>query len=286
MIRVSEDTQGNTSRGERVIGKGYGRLVLLFVALLLPPIHVPIAKGQQQEREEALRKDIASLRKEVQALGEQQKQIIEQLNELKRLLQANPTASASFQQPANVDVHGAPFLGESAARVAIVEYGDFECPACGAYWHEVYPQIETNYIKTGKIKYFFRDLPMPMHSHAIPAARFAHCAGEQGRFWEMHDTLFSNQKALTEKEVSLRAQALGLDGAKLTQCFTSDRYSDDIRKSAAEAQGIGIIGTPTFFVGVVEPNSDVISVKRTIPGAYPYLVFKSYLDELLAPKKQ
>jgi len=262
------------------------RLFTVFIASFVCGAVTPRATSQQAEDAKTLQQDIAALKKDVKALGEKQQQIIDQLIELKRLLQANSAGPVPFQQPANVNVHGAPSLGDSTARVAIVEYGDFECPACGAYWHEVYPQIETNYVKTRKIKYFFRDLPMPMHSHAIPAARFARCAGEQGKFWEMHDTLFSNQKALAEKEVSERAQGLGLDGAKLTQCFASDRYSDDIRKSAAEAQAIGVNATPTFFVGVVEPNSDVIRVKRTIPGAYPYLVFQSYLDELLASKAQ
>jgi len=154
------------------------------------------------------------------------------------------------------------------------------------YWKEVYPQIDANYLRTGKIKYFFRDLPLTMHPHAIPAARLARCAGEQGKFWEMHDSLFSNQAALGEKEASERTRALGVDVAKLNQCFASDKYLDDIRKSASEAQGMGIIGTPTFFLGVMDTNGQVISVKRTIPGAYPYLVFKSYLDELLASKKQ
>ncbi len=183
-------------------------------------------------------------------------------------------------------IQGIPYRGDGGASVAIIEYGDFECPACGMYWKEVYPQIDANYLRTGKIKYFFRDLPLTMHPHAIPAARLARCAGEQGKFWEMHDSLFSNQAALGEKEASERTRALGVDVAKLNQCFASDKYLDDIRKSASEAQGMGIIGTPTFFLGVMDTNGQVISVKRTIPGAYPYLVFKSYLDELLASKKQ
>jgi len=247
---------------------------------------VPLAAGQQRQREEALQKDIADLKKDVKALGEKQQQIIDQLNELSRLLRSNATATTPIRQPATIDIQGLPSQGDAAASVAIIEYGDFECPACGAYWKEVYPQIESNYLKTGKIKYFFRDLPLTMHSHAISAARLAHCAGEQGKFWEMHDTLFANQAALGEKEASERARTLGVDVAKLNQCFVSDKYLDGIRKSASEAQGMGIIGTPTFFVGIVDANGQTINVKRTIPGAYPYLVFKSYLDELLASKKQ
>ena len=258
----------------------------LSLALLLGSILVPLAAGQQRERDEALQKDIADLKKDVKALADKQQQIIDQLNELSRLLRSNATATTPVKQPATIDIQAAPSQGDSAATIAIIEYGDFECPACGMYWKEVYPQIEANYLRTGKIKYFFRDLPLTMHPHAIPAARLAHCAGEQGKFWEMHDTLFANQAALGEKQASERARGLGVDMAKLNQCFGSDKYSDDIRKSASEAQGMGVNGTPTFFLGIVDANGQTISVKRTIPGAYPYLIFKSYLDELLASKKQ
>jgi protein-disulfide isomerase len=256
------------------------------IALLLCGAVVPLAAAQQGEDEKTIQQDIAALKKDVRALREQQQQILEQLSELTRLLRSNATAMTPVKQPATIDIQGVPSQGNSAATVAIIEYGDFECPACGMYWKEVYPQIEANYLRTGKIKYFFRDLPLTMHPHAIPAARLARCAGEQGKFWEMHDSLFSNQAALGEKEASERARALGVDVAKLNQCFGSDKYSDDIRKSASEAQGMGIIGTPTFFLGIVDANDQTISVKRTIPGAYPYLVFRSYLDELLGSKKQ
>jgi protein-disulfide isomerase len=256
------------------------------IALLLCTAVVPVAAAQQGEDEKTLQQDIATLKKDVKALREQQQQIIDQLNELSRLLRSNATATTPVKQPATIDIQGVPSEGDSAANVAIIEYGDFECPACGMYWKEVYPQIEANYLRTGKIKYFFRDLPLTMHPHAIPAARLAHCAGEQGKFWEMHDSLFQNQAALKKEDISARARDLGLDVATLNQCFASAKYSDDIVKSVSEAQGMGIVGTPTFYLGVVDPKTGVMTVKRTISGAYPYLVFKSYLDELLAPKKQ
>jgi protein-disulfide isomerase len=269
-----------------MIGDGFRRSVRLTLVLFVGSTFAPLAVAQQAGDEKTLQQDIAALKKDVKALGEKQQQILDQLSELSRLLRSNATATTPVKQPATIDIQGAPSQGDSAATVAIIEYGDFECPACGMYWKEVYPQIEDNYLRTEKIKYFFRDLPLTMHPHAMPAARLAHCAGEQGKFWEMHDTLFANQAALGEKEVSERARPLGVDVAKLNQCFASDKYLDDIRKSASEAQAMGIIGTPTFFLGVMDTNRQVINVKRTIPGAYPYLVFKSYLDELLASKKQ
>jgi len=259
---------------------------MIAIVLMVCGIFAAPAVSQERDDNKALQQDVATLKKDVKALGEQQQQIIGQLTELLRLLRSNAAATTPLKQPATIDTKGAPYRGSASANVAIIEYGDFECPACGTYWKEVYPQIDANYVKTGKIQYFFRDLPLSMHPHAIPAARFAHCAGEQSKFWEMHDSLFANQRALGEEETSTRARALGLDVAKLKECFASGRYSDEIGKTLGEAQGMGIVGTPTFFVGVLDPKTRVIAVKRTIPGAYPYLVFKSYLDELMDSKKQ
>jgi protein-disulfide isomerase len=149
---------------------------------------------------------------------------------------------------------------------------------------EVYPQLAENYIKPGKVKYFYRDLPMQSHTHALVAARAARCAGEQGKFWQMHESLFANQTALAEKDISGRATAVGLDSSKFSQCLSSGRYTDQIRSSTLEAGKMGINGTPTFLLGVVEANGDVTRIK-TIVGAPPYEHFKSEIDGLLASEK-
>lgn len=243
---------------------------------------VPALGAQQPEDEKSLRQDIAILKKDVKAIEDKQQQIIDQLNELKRLLQVNSGVGPLFKPPASIGVKGEPFEGNSTAHIAIIEYGDFECPACGAFSREVYPQIVTNYIKTEKVKYFYRDFTMTIHPHAIPAARAAHCAGEQGKFWEMHDSLFANQAALAEKDLADRARGLGLDAAALMQCLSSDRYLDAIRKSSAEAQAMGVNATPTFLLGVMSANGDVVKIEKTVVGAYPYATFKVFLDNLLA----
>jgi protein-disulfide isomerase len=83
--------------------------------------------------------------------------------------------------------------GASSAPVTIVEYSDFQCPYCARYSTETYPEIKAQYIDTGKVRYMFRHFPLSFHSEAELAAQAAECAGEQGKFWEMHDTLFANQ---------------------------------------------------------------------------------------------
>jgi protein-disulfide isomerase len=225
--------------------------------------------------------DLAALRTDVRTLQVEQQQIINQLSELKQILQGNgrPPLISSLS------VRGETFRGYSGARVAIIEYADFECPYCGEYERKTFPQLLRNYIETGKVKFFYRDLPLPGHARAMPAARAARCAGEQGKYWEMHDSLFATQNALSAPALLDRAWELGLDTEKFTECQSSEKYTADIQKNLSEAQKMGIGGTPTFFLGGVEPGGDV-TIEKRFEGAAPFDVFKSELDALLASKSQ
>jgi protein-disulfide isomerase len=150
-----------------------------------------------------------------------------------------------------------------------------------------------DYIKTGKARLYYRDMPLPFHEHAVPAARAAHCAGEQGKFWEMHDSLFTDKipvpgpngrsSGLATSDIDERAAKLGLDTAKLDACMASTRFADVIKRSSEEAAKMNIEGTPTFVVGTIGPNGNVMSVKKTIVGAQPFGAFKAVIDPLLAP---
>ena len=217
---------------------------------------------------------------QIKALAEQ---ILSSLNDIKQLLATNPALRPTPQPlapPSALTIQHESFRGGSAAAVAIVEYADFECPFCGQYQREVYPQLAKDYIDTGKVKYFYRDLPLPMHPHAMVAARAARCAGEQGKYWEMHDSLFAKQNLLRDVDMPARAQELGLDTAKFSECISGDRYTEEINKSAAEAQKMGIEGTPTFFVGQVNPNGELTNLKMIV-GSRSYDAFKSVIDGLL-----
>ena len=262
------------------------KLSALTLACIVGSMLIPSVAAQQSDGSKELQSDIATLKQDVKALREQQQQILNQLGELTRLLQTGGRTLATAHPPATVSVREEPFQGDKAARVAIIEYGDFECPVCGRYSREIYPHIVADYIKTNQIKYFYRDLPLPMHPRANSAARASHCAGEQGKFWEMHDSLLANQTALSDKDILERGSSLGLDSTKLAKCFNGDDYNGSIQRSGADAQGMGIIGTPTFLLGTVSATGDEIKIEKTIPGAYPYATFKAYLDELLLSKKQ
>jgi protein-disulfide isomerase len=256
--------------------------IKMMTALLLCFGLSQVGNAQAQtETKDQSQSDLSALRTDVRALQAEQQQIISRLDELKQLLQPN-------RQPppvSSLSVRGEMFRGDSGARVAIIEYADFECPYCGEYEREVFPRLLSDYIVTGKVKYFYRDLPLPGHAHAMPAARAARCAGEQGKYWEMHDSLFANQNALSVPALLDRAQTLGLDKVKFTECQSGEKYTADIQKNFSEAQNLRIDGTPTFFIGVAEPNGDV-TIEKRLAGAAPLDVFKSELDIMLASKSQ
>jgi protein-disulfide isomerase len=253
-----------------------------IVTLLFLSFALGLAGYAQSGTKDQPQNDVSALRTDIKALQAEQQQILSRLDEVKEILQ-----SMNNQPPpvSSLSVRGEMFRGDSAARVAIIEYADFECPYCGEYERETFPQILSDYIATGKVKYFYRDLPLPMHGRAMPAARAARCAGEQGKYWEMHDSLFARQTALSAPALLDRAQTLGLDTAKFTECQSSDKYTEDIQKSVSEAQRMGVEGTPTFFLGVVEPSGDV-TIEKRFQGTAPFDVFKSSLDALLASNGQ
>ena len=226
--------------------------------------------------------DFVKLKDEVARLNAQQQQILDSLDELKRMIKG--PGQAALKPPETMSVAGEPFKGQPGATLAIIEYADFECPFCRRFEHDVYPQIHDNYIATGKVKYFHRDMPLPFHEGAMPAARAAHCASEQGKFWEMHDSLLGDAASLGAADIDERAGKLGLNVAALDACISSDRFADIIQRSVAEATQMQVSGTPTFIIGTLDDQGNLMSVKKTVVGAYPFGTFKAAIDPLLAAR--
>jgi protein-disulfide isomerase len=144
-------------------------------------------------------------------------------------------------------------LGAAPAPIEITEYSDFECPFCASFATVQMPVIREQLIATGKVRWRFRDFPLPSHAYSRYAALAAQCAGEQSKFWEMHDQLFGNhQWAQTGKNPRALfrdfAKAIGLDLAKYDACLDSQRYAARIEASAEEGAALGVKGTPSFFV--------------------------------------
>ncbi|MDT5122003.1 MAG: hypothetical protein QOC96_1485 [Acidobacteriota bacterium] len=224
------------------------------------------------------------MRKEIDGLKEERQQLIEQIRELKGepLKRVSP-AKPQLPFDLAVNPNSPEAMGNKAARVAIIEFSDFQCSYCLSYVMQTLPQIEKDYIKTGKVKYFFRNLPLTSgHPNAFRAAEAAHCAAEQGKFWEAHARFFANQNKLNPNDWPQHAQALSLDTEKFNQCLASGKYDDEINNEIDDAQRVGINGTPAFLIGVIAPDSSKITVSKILMGAEPYDSFKKALDELLS----
>lgn len=139
--------------------------------------------------------------------------------------------------------------GRPDAAVTLVEYGDYECPHCGAA-HPIVNQIRE--ILAGRLRFVYRHFPLSqMHPHAFPAAEAAEAAAAQGRFWEMHDMLFENQHALADRDLLSYASALGLDVNRFAGDIRSGTFAEKIRADFLGGVKSGVNGTPSFFINGV-----------------------------------
>jgi protein-disulfide isomerase len=218
------------------------------------------------------------LKKQLDALRTMVEGIQKDLQDVKGLLarQAPPPSGVG----SIIDFGDRPANGERTAKLTMVEFSDYQCPFCGKYVRETYPQIEAEYIATGKVRTVFLDMPLEsIHKLAFKGAQAARCAGEQGKYWEMHDRLFGNQTAL--EPWTPHAQAIGLDVPKFETCLASGKFDQDIRRDMAQAQRVGVSGTPAFMIGRTEPGSSKVKVISVLKGAKPFAEFKAELDRLL-----
>jgi len=181
-----------------------------------------------------------------------------------------------------LDVAKAPARGDEGATVALVEFSDYECPFCIRHFQQTMPLIDQNYVKTGKVRYVFRDFPIDQnHPQAIRAHEASRCALEQNKFWDLHPRLFSAPGSHTAASLEDRARDAGLDAEKFKACIAAGRVTNDIRQTAAIADSLGATGTPWFFVGVRDPGSEQVRVVKALGGAQPYEQFALAIDAAL-----
>ena len=168
-----------------------------------------------------------------------------------------------------VSTEGDPSIGPQDAPVTIVEFSDYQCTYCHSWYQQTFNQLLTSY--PDQIRFVYRDLPLPMHPEAIPAAEAAHCAGEQDAYWGFHDALFSGQYELGRASYEQIAASLGLDSAAFITCLDDHRYRAEVDEDAADAARVGLNGTPSFVIN-----------GRVLVGALPFSEFKAIIDEELA----
>jgi protein-disulfide isomerase len=185
---------------------------------------------------------------------------------------AAPSGGGGDDPNKKFDIHvgDAPVKGPASAPVTVVAWSDFQCPFCGRAAPTM-KQIEDAY--KGKVRIAFKQYPLPFHDKAHLAAEAALAANEQGKFWQMHDKLFANQQALDRASLEKYAEELGLDMAKFKAALDSGKFKDKVDAEDKEGAGVGVTGTPTFFINGTR-----------LVGAQPFDAFKNVIDKELAKK--
>lgn len=248
-------------------------LFVLFSTLLLP---VPTLAQSRDE-----------LAQELAELSRGQQQIRRQLAEIKQLLEgraAPPPAAPTGPDVAGrvIDLGANPVKGARTASLTLVEFTDYQCPYCARHVRDTWPQLEREYVATGKLRYATLDLPLErIHKLAFKAAEATHCAEQQGKFWQMHDRLFAHPQAL--EPWTAHAEALGLDVAAFDACLQGDLYAAAVRRDMATAAKLGADGTPSFILARTDPNdpTKVLGI-AFIEGAQPFASFEAAIDAALA----
>jgi protein-disulfide isomerase len=213
---------------------------------------------------------------------EQGDAILMELRQIRTLLERQQRLPAHLPPPAPEKVAlklGEEYsLGRIDSPVVIVEYTDYQCPYCNRFHTGTYPEIKKNFIDTGKARFITRDLALPFHPNALKATQAARCAGDQGKFWEMHDLLSADPNSLGPETYARYARDIGLDASAFKSCVESDKHLAEIRRSGEVAASIGIRGTPSFVVGTVKGDT-LDGIK--IVGAQPYAIFEKAIKDYI-----
>lgn len=176
-----------------------------------------------------------------------------------------------------------PALGDPNAPVTFVEFGDFQCPFCNRFFREAEAQIIERYVKTGKVRFVYRDFAF-LGAESNAAAEAAECADEQGKFWPYHDRLYNfiwdnyfgknqngeNVGAFSTENLERFASETGLDTGSFRECLTSHRYKVEVEKDTADGRAAGASGTPTAFIN-----------GKILVGALPFGQFEAAIEEAL-----
>lgn len=143
-----------------------------------------------------------------------------------------------------------PTIGKDNAKVTVVEFGDFQCPACGTL-HPVLKEIKKKYADAS-VQFVFRQFPLPQHENAIPSAQASLAANMQGKFWEFHNALFEHQTNLKANDFITYAKNIGLDVEKFKQDLKASTVADAVQRDRADGNALGVRSTPTLFINDIQ----------------------------------
>jgi protein-disulfide isomerase len=248
----------------------YARLAALPLLLLLP-------LGAQDSRKS---------KKDTGITSQQADQILDELRQIRQLLEQQTASLAALAEKngpqgparARLDLGGFQMLGSKNAPVTLVEFTDYQCPYCRQFHVSVFNELKKNYIDTGKVRFYSRDLPLDqIHPNAIRAAEAGRCAADQGQFWTMRDLMGSNPDKLDLESLVAEAGTLKMDTKAFRTCVDSQKYKEAVQTDVLDAMKIGAQATPTFVLGKSTPEG---VDGELIEGTRPYPDFVKAISKL------
>ena len=167
------------------------------------------------------------------------------------------------------------YLGNPAALVTMLQFGDYQCPFCDEFFRDTWPQLKSEYVDTGKVKFVFQDLAF-LGPYSTTSAMAAHCAGDQYRFWQYHDYLYAHQGSENSgwgapEHQKQFAAIMGLNAGQFSQCLDSGKYLSEVQSENADARSRSINSVPTFLIN-----------RTTVVGAQPIAVFEQAINTALS----
>jgi len=210
-----------------------------------------------------LRKDVKSLKNDIATMNEKL---------------SNVGKGRIAKVPKQVKLNLGVTLGDDKAKIAIVEFTDYQCPFCARHSKTVLPKIKKEFIKTGKVKYIMYDFPLGFHKQAKSASVAARCAGKQEKYWEMHDAIFNSSRNLNNEFYTMTATKLKMNIATFKSCLKDNNIAKAVEANINYGESLGVTGTPKFYIGKV--NGDAINQVIVISGAQKFAAFKRAIDIL------
>jgi predicted DsbA family dithiol-disulfide isomerase len=172
--------------------------------------------------------------------------------------------------------------GSASAKIGLMAWSEFQCPWCQRFVATTFADLNRDYIASGRVLFIFRHLPLEqIHPLAMGAAQAVECAGRQGKFWPMHDLMFLNPKLLAAQHLQKHASRLRLETTAFAACVEGSEAEAKVRHDLAEAEALGVTGTPTFFFGLID-SGNRLKVTHRMSGSKPLGEFKRVLDPLIA----
>lgn len=227
---------------------------------------------------------LSDIKGEIDALKKEQATIQNDIRMIKTLVVQKlsaPTTPEVNVKGVEIALENSPVRGNNAAQLVLIEFTDFQCPYCGRYTHDTLPDIVGQYVDSGRIAYSVVNRPLANHNLASKAAEASLCANDQGKYWEMHEKMMSNQDELGK--LAGFAAALNLDIAQFEDCLKTNKYANVVSQNIVLATKLKISSVPSFVLASRDPSNPwIVKGISYVRGAQPFEVFRKAIDTAIA----